>query len=78
MRTASTWRGVRALAPVVLLGVVSALALQGCVNVQVRVDPARTAPPESATHYGVVDDAGRSRSYADEPASETWSDCWAS
>jgi hypothetical protein len=78
MRTASTWHGLRAHAAVVLLAVVTALALQGCMNVQVRVDPARTAPRESVSYYGVLEDADRSRNYADELASETWSDCWAS
>ena len=62
MRTATTWRGVRTFAPEVLLGTVAGLALQGCMSVEVRVDPARTAPAEPTAYYGVVE--------------HTWEDCW--
>ncbi|WP_406033963.1 hypothetical protein OG801_04490 [Nocardioides sp. NBC_00163] len=80
MRTASTWRGVRALAPVVLLGAVTS----ACMNVTVQVDPAPTPPSKPTTYYGTVEkvetveEARWSTTYADDPTYETWDDCWAS
>ena len=80
MRTASTWSGVRALAPVVLLGAVTS----ACMNVTVQVDPAPTPPAEPTTYYGTVEkvetveEARWSTTYADDPMYETWDDCWAS
>ncbi|MFE6645608.1 hypothetical protein ACFVJS_03535 [Nocardioides sp. NPDC057772] len=62
MRTATTWRGVRAFVPLVLLGTVTALALQGCMAVEVRVDPVGTTPAEPTAYYGVVE--------------HSWEDCW--
>ena len=72
MRTATTWFGVRALAPVVLLGAVTS----ACMNVTVQVDPAPTPPTEPTTYYGTVEEARWT--YADDSAYETWDDCWAS
>lgn len=77
MRTATTWFGVRALAPVVLLGAVTS----ACMNVTVQVDPAPTPPTEPKTYYGTVEtveEALWTTTYADDPAYETWDDCWAS
>ncbi|MFJ2758964.1 hypothetical protein ACIO3S_25430 [Nocardioides sp. NPDC087217] len=80
MRTASTWPGVRALAPVVLLGAVTS----ACMNVTVQVDPAPTSPTKPTTYYGTVEtveEARWSTTYADDPTYETyetWDDCWAS
>ncbi|EGD40283.1 hypothetical protein NBCG_05455 [Nocardioidaceae bacterium Broad-1] len=68
MRTATTWRGVRTFAPVVLLGTVAGLALQGCMSVEVRVDPAQTAPAEPAAYYGVVEHTSEDCWRADAPA----------
>lgn len=75
MRTASRCRGVRALAPVVLLGTITGLALQGCVSVGVRVEPSRTAPTEPTVYYGVVEHTDRSPS-TEPPTYEEWDDCW--
>ncbi len=77
MRTAATWNGVRALAPVVLLGAVTS----ACMNVTVQVDPAPTPPTKPTTYYGTVEtveEASRSTTYAEHPTYETWEDCWAS
>lgn len=80
MRTATTWVGVRALAPVVLLGAVTS----ACMNVTVQVDPAPTPPTEPTTYYGTVETVEEARwttTYADDPTYdtyETWDDCWAS
>jgi hypothetical protein len=78
MRTASTWHGVRTLAPVVLLGTVTGLALQGCMSVEVRVDPARRAPSQPTAYYGVVENDGWSSGHTDTPTPATSGDCWAS
>lgn len=74
MRTASTWLGVRALAPVVLLGAVTS----ACMNVTVQVDPAPTPPAKPTSYYGTVEEARWSTTYAVDPAYETGDDCWAS
>lgn len=78
MRTESTWRSVRALAPAVLLGTITGLALQGCVNVQVRVDPAPTVPSEPTAYYGVVENTGRWTDETESPVYDAWEDCSAS
>ena len=75
MRTATTWFGVRALAPVVLLGAVTSM------NVTVQVDPAPTPPTKPTTYYGTVETVEEARwttTYADDRTYETWDDCWAS
>ncbi|MFE7225987.1 hypothetical protein ACFU7D_14450 [Nocardioides sp. NPDC057577] len=74
MRTAATWHGVRALAPVVLLGAVTG----ACMNVTVQVDPAPTPPTQPTTYYGTVEEARWSTTYAEDPTYETGKDCWAS
>lgn len=61
----------------VLLGTVTGLALQGCMSVQVRVDPAPAAPAEPTSYYGVVERPDVSSSI-EQPAYETWEDCWLS
>ncbi|MFJ9391815.1 hypothetical protein ACIRON_23545 [Nocardioides sp. NPDC101246] len=72
MRTASTWHGVQALAPVVLLGAVTS----ACMNVTVQVDPAPAPPATPTTYYGTVEETRWT--HDDEPTDETWDDCWAS